>query len=100
MRQPTMAVLNRSLILEIGLSDSRDCLVYRVVSKGLDRLADHATTIAKMSGSVENPLPPRLVDEISKASDITISVLEDSLKALAKSDGILANKSIDSAESV
>src|SRR5438132_7451150 len=95
-----MAVLNRSLILEIGLPDPRDCLVYRVGSKGLERIADHATTIAKMSASIENPLPPRLVDEISKASDITISVLEDSLKALAKSDGILANKSIASAESV
>jgi len=99
-RQLTMAVLNRSLILEIGLADPRDCLVYRVVSKSLERIADHATTIAKMSASIENPLPPRLVDEISKASDITISVLEDSLKALAKSDGILANKSIASAESV
>src|SRR5437879_2954653 len=85
-RQLTMAVLNRSLILEIGLADPRDCLVYRVVSKSLERIADHATTIAKMSASIENPLPPRLVDEISKASDITISVLEDSLKALAKSD--------------
>src|SRR6266571_3331486 len=99
-RQLTMAVLNRSLIQEIGLSDPRDCLVYRVVSKSLERIADHATTIARMSASIENPLPPRLVDEISKASDITISVLEDSLKALAKSDGILANKSIASAESV
>src|SRR6266705_286366 len=99
-RQLTMAVLNRSLILEIGLADPRDCLVYRVVSKSLERIADHATTIAKMSASIENPLPPRLVDEISKTSDITISVLEDSLKALAKSDGILANKSIASAESV
>jgi len=99
-RQLTMAVLNRSLILEIGLADPRDCLVYRVVSKSLERIADHATTIAKMSVSIENPLPPRLVDEISKASDITTNVLEDSLKALAKSDGTLANKSIALAESV
>src|SRR5881296_4318169 len=99
-RQLTMAVLNRSLIQEIGLVDPRDCLVYRVVSKSLERIADHATTIARMSASIENPLPPRLVDEISKASDITISVLEDSLKSLAKSDGTLANKSIASAESV
>src|SRR6266446_6467669 len=99
-RQLTMAVLNRSLILDIGLADPRDCLVYRVVSKSLERIADHATVIAKMSASIENPLPPRLVDEISKASDITINVLEDSLKALAKSDGTLANKSIASAESV
>src|SRR6266852_3775630 len=99
-RQLTMAVLNRSLILEIGLADPRDCLVYRVVSKSLERIADHATVIAKMAASIENPLPPRLVDEISKASDITISVLEDALKALAKSDGTLANNSIVSAEGV
>jgi len=99
-RQLTMAVLNRSLILEIGLADPRDCLVYRVVSKSLERIADHATTIAKMSASIENPLPPRLLDEISKASNITINVLEDALKALAKSDGTLANNSIVSAEGV
>ena len=99
-RQLTMAVLNRSLILEIGLADPRDCLVYRVVSKSLERIADHATTIAKMSASIESPLPPRLIDEISKASDLTISVLEDALRSLAKSDGTLANKSIVSAKSV
>src|SRR5215471_21758135 len=86
-RQLTMAVLNRSLILEIGLADPRDCLVYRVVSKSLERIADHATTIAKMSTAIDSPLPPRLVDEVSKASDLTISVLEDALKSLTKSDG-------------
>jgi phosphate uptake regulator len=99
-RQLTMAVLNRSLILEIGLADPRDCLVYRVVSKSLERIADHATAIAKMSSGIENPLPPKLIDEISKASDITISVLEDSLKSLSKSDGLLANGSIVSAKKV
>jgi len=99
-RQLTMAVLNRSLILEIGLSDPRDCLVYRVVSKSLERIADHATSIAKMSTGIENPLPPKLIDEISKASDLTISVLEDALKSLAKSDGTLGNGAIVSAKNV
>jgi phosphate uptake regulator len=99
-RQLTMAVLNRSLILEIGLADPRDCLVYRVVSKSLERIADHATTIAKMTASIEGSLPPRLVEEISKASDLTINVLEDALKALAKSDGTLANRSIVSAKNI
>ncbi|OLC85383.1 MAG: hypothetical protein AUJ08_02740 [Thaumarchaeota archaeon 13_1_40CM_3_50_5] len=99
-RQLTMAVLNRSLILEIGLADPRDCLVYRVVSKSLERIADHATTIAKMSATIDSPLPPRLVDEISKASNLTITVLEDALKSLAKSDGALANSSIAAAKSI
>ena len=99
-RQLTMAVLNRSLILEIGLADPRDCLVYRVVSKSLERIADHATTIAKMSAAIDSPLPPRLVDEISKASDLTITVLENALKSLSKSDGSLANGSIAAAKSI
>ena len=99
-RQLTMAVLNRSLILDIGLADPRDCLVYRVVSKSLERIADHATTIARISASIESPLPVRLIEEISKASDLTSSVLENALKALSKSDNMVANGSIVSAKKV
>src|SRR2546422_7653017 len=91
-----MAVLNRSLILEIGLADPRDCLVYRVVSKSLERIADHATTIAKMSASIENPLPPPLIDEISKASNITFNVLAYALKPLANTARTLPTNPIAS----
>ncbi len=99
-RQLTMAVLNRSMIQEIGLSDPRDCLVYRLVSKSLERIADHASTIAKMSTNIENTLPQHLLAEISKASDLTISVLDNALKAFTRSDGTLANRSIESAKKV
>jgi phosphate uptake regulator len=99
-RQLTMAVLNRSLIQEIGLSDPRDCLVYRVVSKSLERIADHATTIARMASEIEAPLPQRLIDNLSKVSDLTSSVLEDALKSLTKVDGTIANTSIISAQRV
>src|SRR5207253_9727000 len=99
-RQLTMAVLNRSLIQEIGLVDPRDCLVYRVVSKSLERIADHATTIARMASEIESPLPPRLVEEISKPSYITLIVLEDSPNSLAKIDGSVANASIVSAQKI
>jgi len=99
-RQLTMAVLNRSLIQEIGLADPRDCLVYRVVSKSLERIADHATTIARMASEIESPLPPRLVGDLSKVSDLTSSVLEDALKSLTKIDGAVANTSIISAQRV
>jgi len=99
-RQLTMAVLNRSLIQEIGLADPRDCLVYRVVSKSLERIADHATTIAKMASQIESPLPQRLVEDLSKVSDLTSSVLEDALKSLTKVDGAVANTSIISAQRI
>jgi len=97
-RQLTMAVLNRSLIQEIGLSDPRDCLVYRVVSKSLERIADHATTIAEMSGGIDNLLPQRLTEDLAKVSELTSSVLEDALKALSKIDATVANSSIGSAK--
>lgn len=97
-RQLTMAVLNRSLIQDIGLSDPRDCLVYRVVSKSLERIADHATTIAEMSRSIETPLPESLTNDLSKVSGLTSSVLEDALKALYKVDAAIANGSIVSAK--
>ncbi len=97
-RQLTMAVLNRNLIREIGLSDPRDCLVYRIVSKSLERIADHATTIAEMSTGIEEPLPQRLSEELGKVSDLTSSVLEDAFKALSRVDAVVANGSITSAK--
>ncbi len=97
-RQLTMAVLSRGLIQEIGLSDPRDCLVYRVVSKSLERIADHATTIAQMSRSIDDPLPQKLSEDLGKVSDLTSSVLEDAFKALSKVDASVANGSIISAK--
>src|SRR2546428_9950674 len=63
-------------------------------------MGNHEPPFEKYYARIESPLPPRLIDEISKASNITINVLEDALKALAKSDGTLANNSIVSAEGV
>ncbi len=97
-RQLTMAVLNRSLIQEIGLSDPRDCLVYRVVSKSLERIADHATTIAQMSTRIDEPLAPRLGEDLAKVSALTSSLIEDAFKALAKVDVTIANTSIAAAK--
>ena len=97
-RQLTIAVLNRSLIREIGLWDPRDCLVYRIVSKSLERIADHATTIARISMTVENTLPKGLSDDLDRVTELTSSVLENALTALSKLDAAVANGSVDSAK--
>jgi len=97
-RQLTMAVLNRSLIREIGLGDPRDCLVYRIVSKSLERIADHATTIARMSMTIESAVPKGLSDDLDRVTELTSSVLETALTALSKGDAMMANRSVDSAK--
>lgn len=99
-RQLTLAVLSRNVIQQIGLSDPRDCLVYRVVSKSLERIADHATTMAKLSTGIEDSLPSRLVEDLTKVSSLAATVLEDALKALAKVDGAIAHSSITSAKRI
>ncbi len=99
-RQLTLAVLSRSVIQEIGLSDPRDCLVYRVVSKSLERIADHAATMARLSKDVEDTPPPRLLEGLSTVSTLASTVLEDALKAMTKVDGISANNSITAAQKV
>ncbi|HZY93903.1 MAG TPA: phosphate uptake regulator PhoU [Candidatus Bathyarchaeia archaeon] len=99
-RQLTMAVLSRSIIQQIGLSDPRDCLVFRVVSKSLERIADHASTMARLSTTIEDALPSRILEEFTKVSNLSTTVLEDSLKALAKTDGVSANTSIMAAKKI
>ncbi len=99
-RQLTLAVLSRSVIQEIGLADPRDCLVYRVVSKSLERIADHATTMARLSKDVEEAPPPRLVEGMTTVSTLASTVLEEALKAMTKVDAVSANSSILTAEKV
>src|SRR5712692_4632338 len=53
-----------------------------------------------MDSEIEAPLPRRLVDDLSKVSELTSSVLEDALKSLTKIDGAVANTSIISAQRV
>src|SRR5438128_10422016 len=70
-RQLTMAVLNRSLILEIGLADQRDCLVYGVVWRSLERIADRATTIASRTSAIGAPILARLLGCLYDVVELT-----------------------------
>ena len=46
-RQLKMAIQNPRIINEIGLGNARDCLGYRLVTKSVERTADHAVNIAE-----------------------------------------------------
>lgn len=46
-RQLKMAVQNERILREIGLSNPRDCLGYRIIVKFVERIADHATYIGE-----------------------------------------------------
>jgi phosphate uptake regulator len=81
-----MAVVNIRLVREIGLSNPRECLGYRLMAKSVERTADHATKIAENVLSLKNPVNPELLERIKKLSGVAISMFESSIEALFKHD--------------
>jgi phosphate uptake regulator len=99
-RQLKTAVQNPRIIKEIGLTSARDCLGYRLVTKSVERTADHAAKIA------ENILPLKRLPnaettrKIEEMSAIAISMFETAIEALFKQDYNLAESIIERTKSV
>lgn len=91
MRNLTLAVQHEKILCEIGLKKSSDCLGYRVVVKCVERIADHAVSIAKQVKFLRSTLEPSMLQKISKLSEESLKVFEDSIAALNKRDYILAD---------
>jgi phosphate uptake regulator len=90
-----MAVVNVRLVKEIGLSNPRECLGYRLIAKSVERTADHATKIAENTLILKNPANPELLDRINKLSGLAISMFEKAVEALFKHDYNLAESVIE-----
>lgn len=91
MRNLTLAVQYEKILHEIGLKKSSDCLGYRVVVKCVERIADHAVSIAKRIKFLKSTLEPAILQKISKLSEESLKVFEDSISALNKRDYVLAD---------
>jgi len=81
-----LAVANARLVKEIGLNSPRECLGYRLITKSVERTADHATKIAENVLFLKNSVNPELLDKINKLSGLAISMFESSIEALFKHD--------------
>jgi phosphate uptake regulator len=91
MRNLTLAVQHEKILHEIGLEKSSDCLGYRVVVKCIERIADHAVSIAKRIKFLKSTLEPSILQRILKLSEESLKVFEDSIAALNKRDYALAD---------
>ena len=97
-RQLKYAVQNERAIKEIGLSNARDCLGYRLIAKSVERIADHAVKIAQNTLQLKNPLDPRVFDRIYEASTFAKTVFNDAVTSLFKRDYALAEGVISRSE--
>ena len=99
-RNLTLAVQNANVLLDMGLQKPSDCLGYRAVIGRIERIADHASLIAMRVKFLDGNIDSKLMNKISKISDDSLSVFENSINALLKRDFQLAEKVADEIKKV
>jgi len=99
LRQLNIAVRDRSVIQEIGLSSARDCLGYRLVAKSTERVADHASEIASQAVALKT-VPDGAVKKVQEMTAVSRKIFENSITALLRLDPKLAEETISKTKEV
>ncbi|UCC58284.1 MAG: phosphate uptake regulator PhoU [Candidatus Bathyarchaeum sp.] len=99
-RQLKMAIQNPRIITEIGLKKPKDCLGYRLVTKMVERTADHATNIAKNVLLLKKRLNEEFLQTIQEMNKVAISSFETAIESLFIRDFDLADSVIAKANKI
>ena len=79
------------LVKEIGLNSPRDCLGYRLITKSVERIADHSASIAEHATELQEALTPRLAARMKELSEFCSLLFQQASQALFKSDYSMAD---------
>lgn len=93
LRQLNIAVRDRSVIQEIGLNSARDCLGYRLAVKSVERVADHAASIAAEADKMES-MPDGFYKKVEEMASLSRKVFENSINSLLRLDSKMAEDAI------
>jgi len=99
-RQLKTAIQNQRIIKEIGLTNARDCLGYRLVTKSVERTADHAVSIAENVLAVKKRPNAEILESLEKMSTISVSMFETAIEALFRQDFNLAESIVEKTKDV
>ncbi|MEM2098430.1 MAG: phosphate uptake regulator PhoU [Candidatus Bathyarchaeia archaeon] len=99
-RQLKTAVQNPQIVKEIGLTIARDCLGYRLVTKSVERTADHAVNIAENALNLTQQLNAEVAQKIEEMSEVAITMFETAIDALLRQDFNLAESIIEKTDAV
>ena len=92
MRNLNLALENVQTLIDSGLEKQSECLEYRTIVKCVERIADHATLIAKKVKYLKSAVDRRLFREIESLSSESLAAFENSMTALAERDYAMAEK--------
>jgi phosphate uptake regulator len=99
-RQLKTAIQNPRIIREIGLQNARDCLGYRLVTKSVERTADHAAKIAENVLQLSKPLKYETFEKLKEMSNIAVFMFETAIEALFRQDYALAESIVEKTKEV
>lgn len=85
-RNLVLAVGNESVLQDMGLQKPSDCLGYRTIVSRIERIADHASLIAKRIKFIEEKIDPKTIIKIKKLSENSLEVFEKSITAVQEHD--------------
>ncbi len=96
------AKLYRAVLRGAKLPDASDASIdeyhdLRMAAGPIERVADHARKIARVTFSLKQPIPEELMDMIEKTSELSRKIVEDAIDSLFSFDVDLANHAIERA---
>jgi phosphate uptake regulator len=94
------AMQNPRIAKEIGLASVKDCLGYRLVTKSVERTADHAVNIAENVLALKHTLNQETLEKIDRMSTGAIKMFDTSMESLFRQDYNLAENIIESIKEI
>lgn len=93
------AVSDGHILREIGLYSPRECLGYRLITKSVERMADHAVNIAQNSLALTlSALNEEILNELKTMSESALKVFEEAVESLFDRNYAAADKVFMKAE--
>ena len=97
-RQLKAAIENMELAEKIGIRHQQECLEYRLITKIIERIGDHAVKIAinvqKTDSAVDSD------NSIFKMAELSIKVFERAIDSIAQEDMQAINKIVEESKDI
>jgi phosphate uptake regulator len=94
-----VAIMDAHVLKESGIATPRQCLSYRLITKSVERMADHATNIAENRLALHLvPINDEILKELNRISQSALKVFEAAMDALFDEEYGEADKVMGAAE--
>jgi phosphate uptake regulator len=93
-----VAVTDNHILKESGLRSPRECLGFRLITKSVERMADHAVNIAQNRLALTlSTVNQEIVEEIQKLSEFALKIFEDAMDSVFEEQYAEADKVLERA---